>query len=183
MNGMQRLRFTDRLLLPPALLAVLVADRLWPAIRTWGMRVARWGPLARLHRRVSRLPPGVALPLFLVPEACSRLGWVAAGWLVLKGEPWRALAVYAGTKLMAGSAALWIWSACLPSLLRVRPFARAHATLMGVRHRVASWSAWRGGRLTNAMAQVRARRVRARNAAAGPASAIPSGPAGPSRTG
>ena len=156
------------LLRPPALLAVLAVEIMWPRLRAVGQAVARWTPVARLHAWVGRLPVFIALPLFLIPEACSRLGWVVSAWLVLRGEPWRALAVYGGSKLIAGSLALWIYFACLPVLLRVRAFAAVHGAAMAARGRAAAWFRQRGGgRLASAMARVRAQREAARNPAAG----------------
>jgi hypothetical protein len=67
------------LLMALAWSAVLLADRVLPRIREFG----RWGPLARLHGRVGRLPAMVALPLFLIPELCSRLGWIVSAWMLL----------------------------------------------------------------------------------------------------
>jgi hypothetical protein len=84
--------------------------------------------MQRLHQRLARLPPGVALPLFLVPEAASRAGWVASAWLLMTGAAWEALLVYVLTKILAGITALWVYRACEPALLGVRWFARLHAT-------------------------------------------------------
>ena len=179
----------------PALLAVLAVDVAWPSVRALGQRVASWPLLARLHHTIGRLPVAVALPLFLVPEACSRSGWVVSAWLVLHGEPWRALAIYVATKLIAGTLALWICSACLPVLLRVRAFAAVHGAMMQVQRGALSWLrnptsagaggvvGWRRpGRFTAAMADIRARRAMARSSAANPAPATPSAPTDPSRT-
>ena len=150
------------LLLPPALLAVIVADGIWPRVRRAGLVIANWPPIARLHARIARLPPAIALPLFLVPEACSRLGWVVSAWLVLQGEAWRALAVYAGTKLIAGTLALWICHACLPTLLRVRAFAAGYGALMGLVNRLSAWTrSSGGGRFRQAMNAVRSGRLTA----------------------
>ena len=173
------------LLLPAAWVVVLVADTVSPRVRT----VGRWPPLARVHAWIGRLPPFVALPLFLVPEVCSRSGWLVSAWLLIHGEGWRAMAVYAATKLIAGSLALWIYSACLPALLRVRPFATLHAGLMKLQRRLAAGLGHRpGGSFTAAIAWHRARRgrpvqVTGRNAASGPAPATSSVPTDPSRTG
>jgi hypothetical protein len=132
------------LLMALAWSAVLLADRVLPRIREFG----RWGPLARLHGRVGR-----------IPELCSRLGWIVSAWMLLYGQGWRALAVYAGTKLVAGSLALWIYSACLPALLRVPAFAAVHASMQGARLWIVARIGHRTGGLAAAMARLRARRV------------------------
>jgi hypothetical protein len=130
---MSRDRLVNALLLVPALVVVLAEDFVLRPIRRGLSRVYRVGVLQRLHQRLARLPPGVALPLFLIPEAASRAGWVASAWLLLQGAAWEALMVYVLTKLLAGVTALWVYRACEPALLRVAWFARLHG--MGQRLR------------------------------------------------
>ncbi len=141
---MRRNRLADALLLIPVLLAVLAEDVVWRAASTVLGGVRRLGPLQRLHVRIARLPPGVALPLFLVPEAASRGGWVASAWLLLHGAVQEAMLVYVGTKLIAGLSALWVYQACEPALLRVRWFARLHGMAQRLRGQI---RAWRGSML------------------------------------
>ena len=167
MRQVRRYDLVGRLLLVPAMLAVCGHDILWPPLRRGVGLVLAWGPLVRLHHRIGRLPAGVALPLFLVPEACSRLGWVLSAWILLHGHAWRALAVYAATKLVAGSIALWVCSACLPALLRVRVFAAVHAAVVRSQRDLADWARRHtGARFGAAMARVRARSVTPRQSPA-----------------
>ncbi len=116
------------------------------ALRPVVQAVGRFPPLARLHAAIGRLPPGLALPLFLAPELCSRGGWAGSAWLLLSGYPWRAAALYVGTKLLAGGAALWIYAACEPALLRVAWFAALHNALGRMRRfvltPVRAWVGW-----------------------------------------
>ena len=175
------------LLLPFAFAAafatVIAVDVAWPFVRRLGSAITSWPPLARLRERAGRLPVAIALPLFLIPEACSRFGWVVSVWLALHGQPWRGLAVYVATKLIAGSLALWICAACLPVLLRVRWFATAHQALLAAQLSAASWVRGRAtGRFGAAVALQRAR-LTGRSSAASPAPATPSAPNDPSRTG
>ena len=176
------------IVVPIARLAVVLADIVWPSLAAPLGRVTMWPPLVRLRDRVGRLPPVGALLLFIVPETCSRSGWVISAWLVLHGEPWRALACYAATKLLAVLLALWVCSASLPVLLRVPAFARIHGGIVRNREAAANWLYGHGGeRLGAEMARHRdgrrQRGVSARSSTADPASASPSAPASPSRTG
>ena len=130
---MCRDRVANALLLGPAVLVVLLDGFvIRPAVRIVA-RVQRVSLLQRWQRRLSKLPPGVALPLFLIPEAASRAGWVASAWLLMQGAAWEALAVYVLTKLLATMTALWVYQACEPALLRVRWFARLHAAGLRLR--------------------------------------------------
>jgi hypothetical protein len=123
---MIRNRLANGLLLAPAFIVVVVeVFVVRPAVAALN-RIHRVAVLQRLHRRLARLPPGVALPLFLVPEAASRAGWLASAWLLMTGAAWEALMVYVLTKLLATVIALWVYRACEPALLRVGWFARMH---------------------------------------------------------
>jgi hypothetical protein len=124
---MSRERLINSLLVVPAVLVVAVEACI---VRPAGAvldALHRVPVMQRLHQRLTRLPPGAALPLFLVPEAASRAGWVASAWLLVSGAAWEALLVYVLSKLLAGLTALWVYRACEPALLRVRWFARLHA--------------------------------------------------------
>ena len=186
---MRLMRRLGRLFLVIAsVFAVVLADAVWPRLRALVGLVTMAPPLVRLRERVARLPVAGALLLFLIPEACSRSGWVISAWLVLHGEPWRALACYAATKLLAVLLALWVCSAGLTVLLRVPVFARVHAGVLRRHKAAADWmSRHGGGRLAGEMARRRAHRRRpgisVRSSAADPAPATPSAPASPSPTG
>ncbi len=130
---MCRDRLVNALLLVPAFTVVMAEDLVVRPIGNALNRIHRVGVLQRLHQRLGRLPPGVALPLFLVPEVASRAGWLASAWLLLNGAAWEALMVYVLTKLLAAVTALWVYRACEPALLRVAWFARVHG--MGQRMR------------------------------------------------
>ncbi|MEJ1977590.1 MAG: hypothetical protein WDN49_17260 [Acetobacteraceae bacterium] len=176
---MRRNRLVDALLM----LAMQPACQMWRGGRAALRALQRWGPLQRLHARVGLLPPALALPLFLVPEAASRAGWVASVWLLLVGRAWAALALYVVTKLLAGVAALWIYHACEPALLRVRWFARWHGEVRALRRSV--WAGLRAAlprRVRTRQRWLRAR-LKAGNAAAAPVPAIPSPPDRPGPTG
>ena len=138
---MRGTRFADALLLVPVLLAVLVQDVLWRPARAILTGVGRLGPMRRLHSRIARLPPWLALPLFLVPEAASRGGWLFSAWLLLHGAVQQAMLVYVLTKLFATLSAVWIYQACEPALLRIRWFARLHASVSQMRTAARDWHA------------------------------------------
>lgn len=130
---MCRARVVDAVLWLPAILAVAVEHAVLRPMHGMLSRLQRIGLLRRLHARLAALPPGTALPLFLVPEGASRAGWLASAWLLLNGAAWEALLVYVLTKLLAGVTAVWVYTACEPALLRVAWFARAHAAVLRTR--------------------------------------------------
>lgn len=136
--AMRRMPSAEGLKLAMAVVLLLASDGfgwLWRRVAAGLARAARLGWLPRLRARIARLPPAVALPLFLVPELCSRSGWIVSVWLLVQGEPGTAILVYAASKLVAGLTALWIYCACEPALMRVRWFA---ATTLRLRAAVAA---------------------------------------------
>lgn len=133
---MSRDRFVDILLIVPAWIAVFGEHYIVGPVSRIASRFHRASGLERLHRRLAKLPPGAALPLFLIPEAASRAGWFASAWLLMTGAGWQALMVYVATKLLATVTALWVYRACQPALLRVKWFARLHAAGQSVRQAV-----------------------------------------------
>ncbi len=174
MTPMRGLGPTGLLLMPAARLAVLAVDALWPRMRTAGAVVTGWPPLVGLRTRIGRLPVALALPLFLIPEAISRFGWVVSAVMILHGEPLRAIGLYVATKLIAGSLALWICSATLPVLLRVPAFASAYHTVERGRKAAIRWMRrGGGGRFAALMARVRAERDIRRRLGADEAPATP----------
>jgi hypothetical protein len=179
MSPMSRRRSVDSLVALLARLVLLMGDRLWPGVLAWLRAIGRAGPLPRLRAAVARMPPWLALPLFLIPEVASRTGWVASVWLLLEGQVWAALITYVATKLLAGAAAFWIYHACAPALLRVHWFAQGHGAMLGLRHTASAWLASAVPRRFRARLQ----RLRAENAGADPAPASPSPPDAPPPTG
>ena len=165
-------RTAERLLIRAMAAASILRSFTWPIMQA----VGRWPPLARLHAALARMPPWLALPMFLVPELCSRAGWVASVWLLLAGHPGRAMAAYVVTKILAGGTALWIYFACEPALLRVGPFAAAHRTLG--RFRRAATGRLRAWLRIDADASA----FMARNAGPGPVPARASSPTAPHPT-
>jgi hypothetical protein len=156
LRGLQR---ADLLFLLPALAVVLVQDILWRRGTAVAVALGRFGPLPRLRAWLGRQPPAIALPLFLVPEICSRGGWLVSAWLLLQGEPLEAVMLYGGTKLIAGLSALWIYVACEPALLRVRWFAWCRTIVLDsvttLRQAVAPSTARPPGRLGRVLAYIR----------------------------
>lgn len=131
-----RRRFARRFdwpLLLAALLVVLLEDVLWAGAKALLHATVRLCGLHRLHAWLGRLPPGVAVTLFLIPEAASHLGSLAAAVMLVEWGWTPAAIFYVATKLIATGLAVWIYSACEPSLLTVAWFARAHGWVMAKR--------------------------------------------------
>jgi len=127
-------RIVDLLLWPVALAVVLVEAVIWRGAIRLGRAVSHGLRLPRLHARLGRLPPILALPLFLVPEGASRAGALWAAWLLVQGHYRAAAVAYAGSKVFASVVAVWIYRACEPALLTIPWFARSRAGVLQVRN-------------------------------------------------
>ncbi len=136
-------RVVDWLLWPVALSVVLVEVVIWRSAVWLGRTLSHGARLPRLRARLGRLPPVLALPLFLVPEAASRAGALWAAWLLMQGHYRAAAVAYAGSKVFASLVAVWIYRACEPALLRIGWFAQTRAGLLQVR----DWSLAHAARL------------------------------------
>lgn len=112
---------------------------MWRGCRVVFGWLGRFPPVRALRRQLGRLPPLVALPLFLVPEAASEGGFLVSAWLVWQHRPLAATVFYVSTKLLATLLAVWIYQCCEPSLLRVRWFARAHHVMAEWRQALFAW--------------------------------------------
>jgi len=136
-------RVVDLLLWPLALGVVLAEIVVWRNAAWLGRALSHAAGLPRLQARLGRLPPVLALPMFLVPEAASRVGALWAAWLLVQGHYRAAAAVYAGSKIVASLVAAWIYRACEPALLTVPWFAQVRAGVLRVRDwalsRAARW--------------------------------------------
>lgn len=129
--------------MPLALGVVLVEMVVWRSAVWLGRALSHVARLSWLRARLGRLPPVLALPLFLVPEGASRLGTLWAAWLLVQGQYHAAALVYAGSKAFASLAAVWIYRACEPALLTIAWFVRWRAWVLQVR----DWALSRAARL------------------------------------
>ena len=89
--------------------------------------LAAFGPAACIDRTPAALAGPAAVPGAGAVQP-GRMGSPSV-WLLLLGQPGRAMAVYVGSKILAGGTALWIYLACEPALLRVPLFAAVHRML------------------------------------------------------
>lgn len=123
----------DILLLLPALILVLVENVLWAGSRALLRRIIRLPLMCSAQRGLAQLPAYAALPLFLVPEACSHIAGFAAAILLARGHLLSATLLVVFGKGLATLILVWIYQACEPVLLRVHWFARIHDVVMTAR--------------------------------------------------
>ncbi len=110
----------DSLLLVPALLLVLGEHVLWQGSRALLRAIAGQPLVKALHLWLGLLPPGIALPMFLIPEVFSHASEVGTALLLAKGHIAAATMMVVLGKGLATLILVWIYQACEPALLRVR---------------------------------------------------------------
>lgn len=123
----------DGLLLVPALVLVLGENVLWQGSRAVLRAVAGLPLIKTLHLWLGLLPPGLALPLFLVPEVFSHVSEFGTAFLLAKGHVAAATLLVVLGKGVATLILVWIYQACEPALMRVRWFARVHHAILRAR--------------------------------------------------
>jgi hypothetical protein len=127
-------RLIDLLLLVPALLVVVIEHVLWQGSRAILRRVADLPAVRAAQRGLGRLPPYVAVPLFLVPDLFSHAAGLWATVLLAQGHVVSATLVAVLFKGVATIVLVWIYQACEPTLLRVAWFARLHHAVLAARN-------------------------------------------------
>lgn len=122
----------------------------WRPLAVWLGRLARWAPWAHLEQRIARLPPRVALLLFLLPAALLLPVKLLAVKLIHGGQPFAGLAVIVAAKLAGTAVGGRLFVLMRPQLMTLRRFARAMAWWRRLRRLVRRWleasAGWRAMR-------------------------------------
>lgn len=127
------IRWRDWLLFPFALLFVLFEAVYGLAAQLLLATLAGLPGMTRARAAVAKLPAGVVLPLFVVPEAISHLAGFGATYLLARGQFVAAIGLAVVVKGAATLATVWIYQAASATLLAVTWFARAHGWVMTAR--------------------------------------------------
>ncbi len=129
-------RITRTLLLTLAALWFFLEEFGWHPLAAWLGRLARWPPWARMEVRIARLPPRLALLLFLLPAAALLPVKLLAVQLIQGGRPVAGLIVIVGAKLLGTAVGGRLFVLMRPQLMTLRRFARAMAWWRYTRRRV-----------------------------------------------
>lgn len=141
-----RNRPRDLVLLPAALVVVLLEDVVWAGARALLRLLNRLPPVRRLDAWLRTLPGWAALPLFLLLEVLGRAGELWAVTLLVRGHAASAAITYVWVRLLGTLAAVFVYHACEPALLRYPWFVTVLGWVRRVRDwalaRIAPWRAW-----------------------------------------
>ncbi len=139
-------------------------------IEEWGWRplvaamawMAKWPPFARLEALVRRVPPRVALVLFVVPAVMLFPIKLVALWLIHRGQAALGVAVIVATKLLGTALVGRLFVLTEPQLMQFAWFARAlgwwRTTKQRVKTAVKRSATWRAAQLTRRRLRVLLRR-------------------------
>jgi hypothetical protein len=147
-RGLWRLLRGAGLLL--AALVFAIEEWGWRPLTRLAERLARWGPIERLERRIRAAPPGLALALFLVPALLLFPIKVFALWLIHLGRTSLGVSAIVLAKLLGTALLGRLFVLTEPQLVHFRWFARTlewwRATKRRVREALRQWTPWQAVR-------------------------------------
>jgi hypothetical protein len=135
------------------LLALIIVFEEWgwrPLAALLG-RLARWRPWAAVESVIIRLPPYLALVVFVLPSALLLPLKFLALLLIAKGQIVLASLLFVAAKVVATALIARLFMLTQPALMQIGWFARGYDTLVPLKDALvarvhASW-AWRAGRV------------------------------------
>lgn len=133
-------RVARALLLALAAIWLFLEEWGWRPLAIWLGRFARWPPWARTEARIARLPPRLALLVFLVPVVLLLPVKLLALSLLHAGHTALGLGVVVAAKLVGTAIGGRVFVLTEPQLMRLPRFARLvrwwRGVRLGVRRRV-----------------------------------------------
>lgn len=123
-----------------AVFVFLVEEVLWVWLARLMAALGRWAPVARIEATISRLPPYLAILLFVIPWAIILPVKLAALWLLAIGHVASGLLLFAGGELFGVGFLARLYVLCRPALSTLAWFVRVEGWVLAV-------SAWAHARL------------------------------------
>lgn len=115
-----RVRRLKALLSPPlvavAVVVFLVEEVLWSWLAQVTAILSRWAPVARIEAAIGRLPPYLAILLFVVPWAVILPVKLTALWLLATGHALTGIVLFCGGELFGVGFLARIYVLCHPAL-------------------------------------------------------------------
>ena len=134
----------------------------WRPLAAWLGRFTRWGPWARIEARIARLPPHLALWVFLAPVLLLLPVKLLALGLLRDGRTGLGLSVILVAKLIGTAIGGRLFVLTEPQLMQLHRFAQVihwwRRTRRRVRHAVNAWPRWRAMRAAMRRWRLRLRR-------------------------
>jgi hypothetical protein len=114
---------------------VLFEELLWAL--TGGMMrfFSRFAPIAAIEDRVRRLPPLLALPLFILPWLIMLPVKIGAVWLIAMGKVIKGTVLFIGGEAFGAAFLARLYELCRPALHRWRWFVMVEGILL-------RWTQW-----------------------------------------
>lgn len=145
-------------LLALAWIVLFIEEWGWRPLVALVGRIARWPPFARVEARISKMPPSLALVLFLVPAVMLFPIKLLALWLIHEGRTVLGLSVIVAAKVLGTALVGRLFVLTEAQLMQFSWFARAMnwwiATKQRLKALVDARAAWRAAR--DAMRRARA---------------------------
>jgi hypothetical protein len=132
-------RFLKSIFVFLAAIVILFEEWLWDPLTRLTERFNRLPLIRQVSGMIARLPPRLALAIYIGPMILLLPFKVGGLWLIGHGHPLPGLATFVSAKIVGTALFAWLFKLTRPSLLHIRWFARSHATV----HRISATAhAW-----------------------------------------
>ncbi len=146
-----------------AALIVLFEEWGWKPLSELLARLANFGPIAILERRIAGLGPYGALVVFVLPTTFLLPLKFLAMWLLAQGQVWAASGLFIGAKIASTALVARIFTLTKPALMQLGWFARAYNRFVPWKDALfaqirSSW-VWRYGRMVKTRVRLEAKQA------------------------
>jgi hypothetical protein len=133
------LRFLKSIAVALAAIVILFEEWLWEPLKRLMLAFSRLPVVRQLAGFISRLPPLVALVLYLVPVVVLLPFKIAGLWLIGQGHSVLGISTFLAAKVVGTALLAWLFSLTKPALMQIAWFARAHAWVVGISDAAHQW--------------------------------------------
>jgi hypothetical protein len=133
------LRFLKSVAVALAAVIILFEEWLWEPLKRMMLAFSRLPLVRQLAAIISRLPPVVALVLYIIPVVALLPFKIAGLWLIGQGHSMLGIATFLGAKLVGTALLAWLFSLTRPALMQIGWFAKAHAWVVLISDAAHTW--------------------------------------------
>ena len=133
------LRFFKSLLVFLAAIVILFEEWLWDPLTRLTEQFNRLPLVKQVSGMIGRLPPQLALAIYIGPMILLLPFKVGGLWLIGHGHPLPGLATFISAKIIGTALFAWLFKLTKPALLKIRWFGKSYATVHRISKTAHAW--------------------------------------------